>query len=190
MRAQPQGRPTADLYNSARFGRRRPTVTGAQLASGLQRSEANGTAVPGAPIDRGELAGHGPRTGPSTSAAWHLHCGHAAHRHDQAPRRPCMAAGATNGAAVRLLGYRQRMHSQLSPSHLGFQATGTQPPHRSKARAPTPGHGPAVPPATRPDPAPGPVKPTPRPCRGLRPGRPAQSTPPRRRVGGNRRRVR
>src|SRR5918994_5128972 len=100
---------------------------------------------------------------------WHLRW-HAANRHDQAPRRPCMAAGATNGAAVRLLDYRLLMRSQLSPSRLGFQATGTQPPRRSKARAPTPGRGPAVPTATQPDPTPGRISGTPPPCGGLRPG--------------------
>ena len=62
-----------------------------------------------------------------------------------------MAAGAINGVAVRLLGYRQPMRSQLSPSRLGFQATGMQRPRRPKARAPAPGRGPAVVAATRPD---------------------------------------
>jgi hypothetical protein len=111
-------------------------------------------------------------------------------RHDQAPRRSCMDAGATNGAAVRLLGYRQRMRSQLSLSRLGFQATRIQRPRRSKARAPTSGCGPAVPAATRPNPTPGHIKGTPHPCGGLRPHRPAVSTLPRRRFGENRRRVR
>jgi hypothetical protein len=101
-----------------------------------------------------------------------------------------MDAGATNGATVRLLGYRLRMRSQLSPSRLGFQATGMQRPRRSKARAPALGGGRAVVAATRPDPTPGRVKGSPRPGGGLRPGRPAVSTPPRRRSGGNRRPVR
>jgi hypothetical protein len=59
-----------------------------------------------------------------------------------------------NGANVRLLGYRLSMRSQLSPSYLGFQATGIKRPRRSKAWVPPRGRGRAVPAATRPDPAP------------------------------------
>jgi hypothetical protein len=156
----------------------------------LQRSERTGTVVPGAPIDRVNRQDAEPRTGAEHQRPpWHLRW-YAVNRHHQAPRRPCMAAGATNGVAVHLLGYRQRMRSQLSPSRPGFQANGMQRPRRSKARAPAPVRGQAVPAATRPDPTPGRIRGTPRPCRGLRPGRPAVSTLPRRRVGRNRRRVR
>jgi hypothetical protein len=159
--------------------------------SGWGRAKRTGNGGASSVIDRVNWQDAEPQTGAEHQRPpWQPRCWRAANRHDQAPRRPCMAAGATHGAAVRLLGYRQRMHSQLSPSRPGFQAPGMQRPRRSKARAPAPGRGPAVVAATRPDPTPGRVKAVPRPCGGLRPGRPAASTLPRRRVGENRRRGR
>jgi hypothetical protein len=85
-----------------------------------------------------------------------------------------MDAGATNGATVRLLGYRLLMRSQLSPARVsaskppgrnGLAATGPRPP--------APGRGPTVVAATRPDPTPPRrVKDAPRPC-GAAAARPA-----------------
>jgi hypothetical protein len=188
----PQGRPSSDLYNSARHGVRKAAHRQAlNRLRGPQRSEADGDGGASSAIDWVNWQDAEPRTwAEHQRPTWHLRCWHAANRHDQAPRPPCRAAGATHGAAVRRLGYRQRMRSQLNPSRQGFQATGAQPPRRSKARAPAPGRGPAVPTATRPDPTPDRISGTPRPCGGLRPGRPAVRTLPRRRVGRKRRGVR